>query len=98
MQITRFPHCVYWDWMHSYCSSGGLSQYQLNHFALALTKYGISLGDLDNFTNAIQFPKSAPAWKKTFWSDRVVKPTKKNTQPHIKGFAAEMIRATDSLD
>eukprot|EP00959_Pyramimonas_sp_CCMP1952_P232574 4860456-Pyramimonas_sp.AAC.1 len=98
MEITRFPLCVYWDWMHNYVSSGGLAQYQLNYFAMELNKYGISLEDLDNFTNALTFPNCAPSWKRTFWQDRVVRPCKKNEQPHIKAFAAEVIRATDSLD
>ena len=37
MPYLSFPNCVHWDWMHNWCSSGGIGQYHLNRFVHEIT-------------------------------------------------------------
>jgi hypothetical protein len=94
MPYVSFPNCVYWDWMHNWCSSGGVGQFHLNRFVQQITTtLGIELRDLDEFMAKVIEPKSSPRLPKRFFADRVVDgPTK-----HVRAFASEVLVAVHVL-
>jgi hypothetical protein len=94
MPYISFPNCVYWDWMHNWCSSGGVGQYHLNQFVHQLTTtLAIGLKELDEFMAKVVEPKSSPRLPKRFFADRVVDGTSK----HIRAFASEVLVAVHVL-
>ena len=72
--------------MHCKWASGGVVQYMLNTFALELGTRGITLAELDAFTNQC---KGHSLKRKTFWSKRIVK----KAAAHIRAFASETMDA-----
>lgn len=86
----NFPDCVYWDWMHNWCSSGGVGQYHVNRFALIITEtIGMELADLDEFASKVVLPRSSPRLPKHFFKERV----QSAKTAHIRAFASEILVA-----
>ena len=85
-KMIKMPHAMYWDTMHCKWASGGVVQYMLNTFALELGTRGITLAELDAFTNQC---KGHSLKRKTFWSKRIVK----KAAAHIRAFASETMDA-----
>jgi hypothetical protein len=89
-----FPDCIYWDWMHNWCSSGGIAQFFLNAFVLEVTStLGMSLSQLDEFAAKVSLPKSSPRLTKRFFHERIIQKANK----HIRAFAAEVLVAVQVL-
>ena len=80
------PFCMYWDGMHCLYSSGGIVQYQVNAYVMALMQHNISLETLDSFAGTVTLPNGLKLGK-SFFASRIV--TKPNA--HIKAFASEVI-------
>ena len=94
MPYISFPNCVYWDWMHNWCSSGGVGQYHLNQFVHQLTTtLGIELRDLDEFMAKVIEPNNFLRLPKRFFADRVVYGSTK----HLRAFASEVLVAVHVL-
>ena len=89
-----FPDCVYWDWMHNWCSSGGIGQYHLNGFVQEIsTSLNMKLEELDEFASKVRLPKSSPRLPRHFFRDRIVS----GPGRHIRAFAAEVLGAVHVL-
>ena len=84
---ARIPETRYCDWMHNLCASGGVVQYHINNFCIALVEAGMSLAHLDEFQQTVQLPKSHTKLSKSFFRDR----TSTNPAAHIKAFAGEVL-------
>ena len=87
--IVKIPHCMYWDPLHCEYASGGNVQYLLNAFALELISHGITMLDLDTFTQTCK----GHSLGKKFWRKRVVHTRGK----HIRAFASETLDALHVL-
>ena len=93
-QHIRFPECVYWDWMHNWCASGGVGQFHLNQLILVvLNALGMDISELDDFASKVTLPKSYARLPKKFFKDRIVK----GTDHHIRCFASELLVAVDVM-
>ena len=91
---VSFPSCIYWDWMHNWCSSGGVGQFHINQFVLVIiATLSIELQDLDVFARKVAFPKNTSRLSKWFFKDRVIS----GDGRHIRAFAAEILNAVDIL-
>ena len=88
--IVKLPHSIFWDAMHCEYASGGNVQYLLNEFALELIDHGITLLDLDAFTQTCK----QHSLNSRFWQTRVVHTRGR----HIRAFAAESLDALHVLD
>ena len=89
-----FPDCVYWDWMHNWCSSGGIGQYHLNGFVQEIsTSLNMKLEELDEFASKVRLPKSSPRLPRHFFRDHIVS----GPGRHIRAFAAEVLGAVHVL-
>ena len=89
-----FPDCVYWDWMHNWCSSGGIGQYHLNGFVQEIsTSLNMKLEELDEFASKVRLPKSSPRLPRHYFRDRIVS----GQGLHIRAFAAEVLGAVHVL-
>ena len=87
--VVGAPHCHFWDAMHCLFSSGGIVQYQLNGYILALGRHGITCDEVDAFLRdckGVKLPK-------TFFAERIVR----KDRGHIKAFASECIDAVRVL-
>ena len=87
--IVKIPHCMYWDPLHCEYASGGNVQYLLNAFALELISHGITMLDLDTFTQTCK----GHSLGKKFWRKRVVHTRGK----HNRAFASETMDALHVL-
>ena len=87
--VARIPETRYCNWMHNLCASGGMCQYQVNQFCLALEGEGFSLAHLDEFQQAIKLPTSQTRLRRVFFQDRVAR----SQTAHIKAFAGEILTA-----
>ena len=87
---ANLPDSIYMDWMHSICSSGGVGQYEVNQFLVRLVRLAGRqiLGQLDNFRQAIVWPKREPRHTGLKLEDRVVM---KRTS-HVRMFASECLQ------
>ena len=85
--VARIPETRYCDWMHNLCASGGVFQYQVNQFCLALETAGLSKARLDEFQQTCRQPHSSSNLRRSFFQDRVA-PLPTN---HIKAFASEIL-------
>ena len=91
---VSFPSCIYWDWMHNWCSSGGVCQFHISQFVLVIiAALRIELQDLDVFARKVAFPKNTSRLSKWFFKDRVIS----GDGRHIRAFAAEILNAVDIL-
>lgn len=91
---VSFPDCVYWDWMHNWCSSGGIGQFHVNQFVLKIVStLDIQLQDLDQFAAKVSLPKNTSGLSRWFFKDRVITGANK----HVRAFAAEVLTAVDIL-
>ena len=89
-----FPNCVYWDWMHNWCSSGGIGQYHVNEFVKVLaTTLDMEMSDFDVFAKKVQFPRSTPRLTRSWFADRI----QLGHGTHLRGFAAEVLTAVNVL-
>jgi hypothetical protein len=89
-----FPNCVYWDWMHDWCSSGGIGQYHLNEFVqLIAATLQMQMSDFDEFAKKVVLPRTTPRLPKTFFADRIVN----GSGRHMRAFAAEVLTAVNVL-
>ena len=84
---ARIPESRFCDWMHNLCASGGVVQYQVNQFCLALRTSGLSLQSLDDFQQRCRLPHCQSQLKKSFFKDRVAT----TDVAHIKAFAGEIL-------
>jgi hypothetical protein len=97
-EYLNIPEMVFFDYMHSLTASGGLGQYVVNRFALEACRVGkFTLKDLDDFKTHVHGKKSVPKLGKTFFQDRVHKPTPKSPDAHLKAFSSEVVSATNVL-
>ena len=85
--IAKVPHCIYWDWMHSCCASGGMGQYILNQFALAIKRAGIPLSDLTAFVREVKQPLGKESMSSFKFEDRIVH----QDGAHLRGFASDVL-------
>ena len=87
--IANIPDSVYWDWMHTLCSSGGVAQYEMNQYLVRVKHVDNRLlGTLEEFKKQVVLPKAlAKPMKRIVFADRI------NTKPHthIKAFASEVL-------
>ena len=60
--------------------------------------YGIGADEIDNFASHVKFKKGTPKLPKSFFSNRIVKPTTRAPRPHARCFAAEVLAAIQVLD
>ena len=85
------PPCnTFWDSHHNWVASGGISQYNVNAFCLAVVEHGFDLKHLDTFHEQVQWSDRRLRLGKRFFERRVVH---KKTA-HIKAFASEVLSAT----
>ena len=84
---ARIPETRFCDWMHNLCAAGGVVQYQINNFCIALEKSGMSLAHLDEFQQQVKLPKTHTSLSKSFFRDR----TSRDPVSHIKAFAGEVL-------
>ena len=84
VDLMRPPHFHFWDAMHCLYASGGVAQYQMNAYIYSLTQMGITVDDLDRFTNST---KGHRLQSKTFFKDRFVK----SKNAHMRVFASECV-------
>jgi hypothetical protein len=88
------PTCVYVDWMHCWCSSGGVGQHHVNQYVLAIqATFKMSLQELDVFAQQVILPSHCSKLTKTFFTDRIVD----KSCAHLKGFAADVLSAVHVL-
>ena len=84
------PPCnTFWDSHHNWAASGGISQYHVNAFCLAIVGHGFSLEHLDDFHMQVQWSDRRLRLGKHFFAKRVVQ----KATAHIKAFASEVLSA-----
>ena len=89
---ARIPDTRFCDWMHNLCASGGVLQYHINAFCIAVVNMGdveeqMTLAHLDEFQRRVKLPSSHSKLDKSYFQDR----TSTNPEAHIKGFAGEVL-------
>ena len=72
---------------------GGIGQYELNGFVLALGDYDISAGDIDEWIFSVNAPRGMKTLPRRFFATRIV--PRRNA--HIRAFAAETLSAITLL-
>ena len=96
-RIAPLPWCMFPDQMHSLTASGGILQYSLNKVCFEITTaLRIPMERLDAFASCVKFPKRMRL-ERNFFATRTVHPTRKKLDVHMKGFASEMLQASDVL-
>ena len=88
-----FPSSQYIDWLHTFASSGGIAQYNLNQLVLQLVAAGIEIEDIDTWIESVRLPRGHTKLKKKFFASRIVH----NEKAHIKAFANEVLTAVMCL-
>ena len=91
--IARIPETRFCDWMHNLCASGGVAQYQINQFCIALSAAGISVDQLDIFLGSARTHHAQTKLKAGFFKDR----TSRADDAHIRAFAGEVLTAMNVL-
>ena len=83
---------IYYDWMHTLLSSGGIAQYACNSFVRSLAKEGVSTEALDRYQQSICQVNGGSMRRlpRAFFSKRVVD----EPHSHLKGYAGEALTAT----
>ena len=89
-RLVGAPHCQFWDSMHCLFASGGIVQYQLNGFVLAILGCNIELAELDDFAAKCAVHKL----DRNFFANRIVH----KRDAHIKAFASDCIDAVLVLE
>jgi len=92
--VFQLPDAIYMDCTHCICASGGIGQFTINQFVLALIMYtAITLLDLDQFSAKIKTPRGHSRISKHWFEERIV------NQPnaHCRGFASETLAVVDVL-
>ena len=89
---ARIPDTRFCDWMHNLCASGGVIQYHINAFCIAVVNIEdveeqMSLENLDEFQRRVNVPSSHTKLDKKYFQNR----TSTNPETHIKGFAGEVL-------
>ena len=88
------PMAMYVDWMHTYCSSGGVMQYVLNQFVLKLEKCGFDIADIDVYMKGVTLPRGMSSkMPHEFFQTRV----RRKPGAHLKAFAADVMTALVTL-
>ena len=85
------PYSMYGDWMHTWCASGGLAQYEVNGMVMKLVSDGLDLSDLDAMSRQIKLPKGMTRLKPRFFQERVS--TSGRLRSHLRAFASETLTA-----
>ena len=83
----QYPMCAYPDWMHHFCASGGLAQYEVNGVILKLESMSIRAADIDVWKNTVRLPRGSTKLSKKFFQDRIVQ----NFNGHIRAYASEVL-------
>ena len=83
----RVPECIYWGPMHIIWASGGIAQYEVNHFLREAVSRGFAWADLQGFVDQV---KVLPD-KKVGLSWNLQRRCVDNARKHIRVFAAEML-------
>ena len=84
--------CMFQDWMHALCSSGGMGQHTANRFVLYLIRNtAVTLEQLSEFASRVAQPKKHGKLSRTFFEDRTVEPRTRTEKQdaHMRCFAAE---------
>ena len=81
------------DWMHTWCSSGGIAQYELNCLILELTKYDLTLKVIDDWAETVRMPKGFARLPRGFFQQRVSMAEATN----MKAFASEILSVVTLL-
>ena len=89
----RVPECIYWDPMHIIWASGGIAQYEVNHFLRKAVSRGVAWADLQGFVDQV---KVLPD-KKVGLSWNLQRRCVDNARKQIRAFAAEMLAAVPCL-
>ena len=88
------PMAMYVDWMHTYCSSGGVLQYHLNQFVLYLEKCGFAIADIDTYMKGVTLPRGMSSKiPHRFFENRV----RREKGAYLKAFAADVMTALVTL-
>jgi hypothetical protein len=96
--LCPFPSMVIWDWMHNAIASGGVCQYQINFVICHMvSSKRFTLADFDQFHSILKLPKKNGKLRSSFFQDRVVLPTPKKPDPHLRAFASETLIAVEVL-
>ncbi len=85
--IAQIPVSLYYDSMHSLWASGGVAQYELNQFIVAVVDVGVSWEQLQTWLDLFVFPPGRQHLKSFKLSDRVVA----GPDSHLRGFAGEVL-------
>jgi hypothetical protein len=81
---------VYWDWMHIYCTSSGIVQYQLNSMCLDIIEQtGVTLERLDSMLSL--FVAANRTQMRPLGSNFLSKHVVKAHGSHLKGFAGDTL-------
>ena len=88
--FLRFPHSLFWDWVHCWVSSGGIGQWHLNAFLFKIMAVlDMTAEELDVFAVSCKLPKGVPNLQRHFFLHRI------RENSHFRGFASEMLAAID---
>ena len=95
--MANLPDSVFWDWMHTLVSSGGIAQYELNQYLLRISKLKkekkVKLSDIELYDKKmITWPKSTPAHKCNL-TERL----RRDPGDHIHMFASECLHWIQSI-
>ena len=84
------PYCEVTDWMHTFCASGGIAQYEVNQFCCSLiSKTPLELKDIDDWKNKVVLPRGLCRLTKDFFATRTVL----RVNAHMRAFASEILTA-----
>ena len=61
MSRIKWPCSAYIDYMHTYVSSGDISQFQINQFVLVLGLCNIDIVETDNWIEQVRYRKVSPS-------------------------------------
>ena len=96
--LAPLPGCMYPDSMHTLLSSGGSLQYSMNKACNVIgTTLGIPMIVMDEFTTSVNFPRRNTRPPTDFFRARVVRPTERQADVHLKAFASDVLLTSEIL-
>ena len=91
--IAQVPECIYYDWMHNMCASGGVGAHNVNQFVRAVAQAGVTLADITAFTQKVVQSKSNRKLGSFKFEQRIAD---KPSAP-IRAFASEVLSLVPAL-
>ena len=94
-QVADVPRSLFFDWMHTLVSSGGMAQYQVNQFLRRIVRLvprsdrSDMFAKLDQFRSTIRFPRKEPRLNSMQFETRVVD----KDSAHVRMFAGECLQS-----